>query len=94
MKTGLLIKADGTIKRVAPKNGTDFSLEELQGFVEGLIEIVDLRNGNILVVNEEGKLTSLECNILATLEARQHHAILQNDVIFGDVLKCASEMVK
>lgn len=30
-----LINTDGSIKKVEPKNGTDFELEELQKFVDG-----------------------------------------------------------
>ena len=33
-----LIKADGTIEEIKPKNGTDFQLEELQKYVDGNIE--------------------------------------------------------
>ena len=50
-----LIKADGTRTEIQPKNGTDFKLEELQAYVDGYIEIVNLRNGEILVINEDGK---------------------------------------
>lgn len=48
-----LIKADGTRTEIQPKNGTDFKLEELQEYVDGYIEIVNLRNGEILVINED-----------------------------------------
>ena len=30
-----LIKADGTQTEIQPQNGTDFSLEELQKYVDG-----------------------------------------------------------
>ena len=50
-----LIKADGTRTEIQPKNGTNFKLEELQEYVDGYIEIVNLRNGEILVINEDGK---------------------------------------
>ena len=43
-----LIKADGTWAEIQPENGTDFKLEELQAYVDGYIEIVNLRNGEIL----------------------------------------------
>ena len=37
MKKGQLLKANGTKCDVLPKNGTDFSIEELQGFVGGYV---------------------------------------------------------
>lgn len=89
----LHIKEDGTINQIVPKNGTDFSLEELQGYVDGKIEIVDLRNGDILVVNEEGKFTK-QLNPCSTFIAHLQQAILGRDYIAGDVVVCPSEMVK
>lgn len=52
-----LIKADGTKKEIQPQNGTDFSLEELQKYVDGYIQVIPLRNqeDEILVINEDGK---------------------------------------
>lgn len=50
-----LLKSDGTRKEIQPQNGTDFKLEELQAYVDGYIEIVNLQNGEILVINEDGK---------------------------------------
>lgn len=44
------IKTNGEIVEVQPKNGTDYSLEELQGFVGGYIEIITLGNIGLMVV--------------------------------------------
>lgn len=93
MKKPYLSKVNGDIEVVCPRNGSDFSLEELQGYVDGLIEIVDLRNGMIAVVNEEGKFTK-EMNVFATFVAHTCKALFPNDYIAGDVLFCPSEMVK
>ena len=82
----LHIKASGEAAEAMPKNGTDFSLEELQGFVKGYIEIVYLSNDKFLVVNEEGKLMGLPINDYATGIA--------NQLIVGDVLLCDSEQIK
>jgi hypothetical protein len=38
------------------------TLEEAQAFVEGLVEILDLKDGSQLLFNEEGKLENLEIN--------------------------------
>jgi len=69
------LKADGTIEVVQPKNGRNFQLEELKRFVASgapndYIEIVYPRHegyeGQIMVINEEGKLFGLPRNQRAT----------------------------
>lgn len=87
----LLIKATGDVQVVDPENGTDFTLEELQGFVGGNIEIVRVPDDSdrIIILNEEGKLDGLPINMKAT-------DLYQNpyDVIVGDVLVCRTALVK
>jgi hypothetical protein len=78
---------------VSPENGTDFSLEELQGFVEGHIEVVCLKDGMIMVVNEEGKLNGLPFNTRATL-AYNRGTGRYDDIIVGNALVCKSEEVR
>ncbi len=52
-----LITPEGEVREVRPANGTDYTLEELQGFVGGYIELVPVRNKEVLlVVDEEGRL--------------------------------------
>ena len=90
-----LLKTNLEVIDVTPQNGTDFSLDELRGFVGGHIEIVDLYNGQIMVVNEEGKLMGLPVNALATnclSLISQKRGV--TDIIVGNVLLCDSEMVK
>ena len=84
-------KADGTILEVVPANSHDFVLDELQGFVGGYIEIIQLNESQIMVLNEEGKLKRLPMNENATLLAL--HAGFY-DTIVGDVLVCDTEMVQ
>lgn len=69
-----LLKSDGTRKEIQPQNGTDFKLEELQAYVDGYIEIVNLQNGETLVINEDGK-DRYPTNETATKLARKHRAI-------------------
>jgi hypothetical protein len=88
-----LIKADGTRREIQPKNGTDFKLEELQAYVDGYIEIVNLRNGELLVINEEGKYI-YDTNNAATDLAHEHHALFPGDYINGDVVLCKDEEVQ
>lgn len=87
-----LIKADGSVIEVEPKNGTDFSLDELQAFVGGWIEVARLGADRIMVMNEEGKLIGLPINEAATAEYfRVTH---RRDVVVGDALICKNEQVQ
>jgi len=81
-----IIKTDGTKIEVAPANGSDFSLEELQKVVGGYIEIVYLSEGRLMVVNEEGWLNNLPYNPSAS-EIYGHP-------IVGDVLICERKQIK
>lgn len=88
-----ILYTNGDIKDVQPKNGTDFSLEELQEIVGGWIQIVNLNDRQILVINEEGKLDGLPGNELAT----QVYCIAKQpyvDTIVGNALLCDTEQVK
>ena len=84
---GWLIKAgesDGI--KVSPANGKEFTLDELQGYVGGLIEPVPLRrdiagseeNWREMYVNEEGLLNNLKVNPTAS--------ILSGRTIVGDAI--------
>ena len=80
-----LIRSNGELIEVTPKNGTDFKWEELKDMIGGYIEIVRLRNGNMLVVDEEGKVKKRPVNIVASQLAGQ--------AIVGDVVFCAIDQV-
>jgi hypothetical protein len=49
-----LFRQDGTHTEVLPANGKRFTLPELQQLVDGYIERVQLADGLIMIVNEEG----------------------------------------
>lgn len=76
---------------VEPKNGADFSLEELQEFVGGYIEIIDLFDGTLMVINEEGKLKDLPFNIPATLIYSKKYGM--QDYIVGNALVCDKSQI-
>lgn len=57
---------DGIVKELLPANGVKFTLEELQGAVEGHIEAVYFSDGRVMFVNEEGRLEGLPINDKAT----------------------------
>lgn len=88
-----LYKTNGEQKKVTPKNGTDFSLRELQDFVGGYIQCCYFPNDNrVMVINEEGKLDNLPINRQAT-EIYQKE-IYRGDYIVGDALVCDGDMIK
>lgn len=91
MDIAFILGSDGKITATKPKNGTDFSLEELQAIVGGYIEIVTLDEEHLMVVNEEGKLQGLPLNINASaIYLAKTHI---KDSIVGDVLVCNSNMI-
>lgn len=81
-----IIKTDGTERNVEPKNGSDFSLGELKEIVGGFIEIVTLKNRQLMVVNEEGMLIGMPYNIKASE--------LYGHPIVGNVLVCNNNQIK
>lgn len=89
-----LIKSDGEKQKVNPKNGTDFSLEELQGFVGGYIQILHMGRGELMVINEEGKLKNLPLNRDATAIANLRGRLLEGDYIVGPALICHKSQIK
>ena len=88
-----LIFTNSSKEQVEPKNGIDFSLRELQKMVNGYIDVIDLHNGEVMVINDEGKFTE-EPNEAATILAMDHDAIFLGDYISGNVLVCKSEEVQ
>lgn len=89
-----IFNTDGTTREIEPKNGTDFQLEEMREVVGGYIELVDLRDGRLLVINEEGKLYNMDVNLAATSIAHAARAIADWDIIVGNVLLCNSDQIK
>jgi Domain of unknown function (DUF3846) len=62
-----IYRANGTQEEVAPENGTDFKLAEVQKIVGGHVEVMRLNDKKlIMIVNEEGKLYDLPRNEQAT----------------------------
>jgi hypothetical protein len=78
------LKTDGTIHEVHPAAGVSFTLEELQTMVGGYIEVVVTHTRDLLICNENGKLTGLPMNEQAT--ERYLHG--KHDPIVGDVVIC------
>lgn len=89
-----IYKTNGEVIEVSPKNGKTFELEELQAIVEHkvdgvschYIEIINLRDGRLMVLNEEGKLIGCEMNNKATDIFVQSFGVF--DIVVGNVLVC------
>ena len=86
-----LIRTDGSVVEIYPDNGNDFKLKELKEYVKGNIEIVNLLNGYLLVVDENGK-NKWEMNELATKVAR--NVLRRGDYISGDAVYVLSNQIK
>lgn len=86
------IRADGNVEVVEPENGSTYSLKELNAFVGGYIELVYLSNGQLMVLNEEGKINDLPFNSLATA-LYNPHSVFQ-DYVVGDVLVCQQNEIE
>lgn len=91
-KTAQLIKMTGEILTISPKNGRDFKLAELQKYVDGIIDIVNIPDSEyIYVVNDEGMLCK-EYNLIASLHCSAKYGCSCS--LWGDVIYCHTKMVK
>lgn len=89
----LLIKVTGKSSSVTPKNGTNFTLEELYKLIGcDMIEVVyPLYDSNIIIViDEEGKLKGKDINYAATIM----WGGAGYDALVGDVIVCHISMLK
>ena len=80
-----IIKTNGEKIDITPKNGKDFKWEELHDAIGGYIELVRLRDGKLMVVDEEGIPKGREVNVVASL--------MVGFTIVGDVVLCNSEQI-
>lgn len=89
-----LLHVDGRIEPVQLKDGSCFSLAELQSFVGGYFEILrpESNHGVLLIINGEGKPLHLPPNALAS--ALWASVALADDFIVGPALLCHPSMIK
>lgn len=84
-------------REVKPADGKEFTLEELQGYVGGNIEISRFPDGRLMVSNEAAKVEHLPVNVEATMIYRHawtgHSDWAAADTVCGQVLLCNSEEV-
>jgi hypothetical protein len=93
---GILIKTDGSEVIVEPENGKRFTLEELQFFVGGTIDVQIIPDGRAIYLNDNGKNEGLEVNEKASRIWQEAYPIEQypfnNDgTIVGEVLILSKE---
>lgn len=81
-----LFKIDGTNKRVTINSFVEARSMVCNFDPNGLAQIIKLGDGNIFLIDEEGKLKNYLINPEATNIAHLNEAIYPHDCIFGDVL--------
>lgn len=88
-----LIRADGSVKEINPKDGKKWSLPELRSYLGGieqiftgkrettdvLVELVRVQNNQFLIVDEEGLMKELPYNDAASKVA--HRPIVGNAIL-------------
>lgn len=85
-----VIKTDGTIVEVKPKNGRDFQLKEMYELIGcDCIELVYPNPTQVMVVDEEGWLRD---NPIVNKKASAIYGV--PEAIVGNVLVCKKRMIK
>jgi hypothetical protein len=94
--TARLYRTDFQIQEISPANGLYFTLEELQGYVGGIIQIIPLdgegHEDRLLILHEEGKLISLSLNVPATLIWIMYYG--ETDFVCGDAIVCHPSFIR
>ena len=85
----LLIPANRSPRFLFPDRDRAFSLQVLQGYVGGEIEALLLPNGQVMIINKEGKMLALPHNLTATAIARS--CLHPNDYLVGTVVVATTE---
>lgn len=88
----IILHANNSTTIITPKSDNEFMLDELQQFVGGFIQIINLKepitiNGikySIAVVDEDGKYKNYRINTAATQYAKNE--LFDGDFLVGDVI--------
>ena len=93
-----IIKTTGEVIEVAPKNGHDFSLEEMQEIVNHngnhYIEVIYLPNDKLMIINEEGKCNHVNAPFNQKATDIFVKAFGPYDFVCGNVLICDTNQVE
>ena len=96
-----LLKTDGTIEEISPKNGTDFTIQELYSLIGcDTIEVIYLNNDGededlIFIGDEEARLVDEpKLNVAATVMYRESWNVGYPYDIVGNIVVCKSKELK
>lgn len=82
-----LYKTNGEVIEIEPANGKKFTLKDAQQYVDGYVELVDLKHREILICNEEAILLNMPYNRKATEVLAENYG--QNcQGLYGDIIHC------
>ena len=87
----IIYKINGEVIEASPKNGKNYTYEELREIVGGFIQIIFLKD-KFMIINEEGKLNNLPYNDNATVLYRANFRNT-TDFIVGDALLCGKDKI-
>lgn len=92
----ILIKTDGRRLVVHPENETDFSIQELYRLIDtDMIEVINLQDGWLMIIDEEGKLKPERVNQMNHVATHEAALVLQDgDYIAGHALVCERKEFK
>ncbi len=90
------IKTNGSVIGIRPEQGKQFTLKELQGLVGGTVDLAYMPSGNVMYLNDNGKLKGLPMNEKASEIWQKEYPLnkypINNDgLIVGDVLIMSRE---
>jgi hypothetical protein len=95
MKAATVIKTDGTQESVSPSvKKSKFVLEEMRKFVGGSIGLIHIRNGEVLVVNENGLNLKLPPNCEATNLMIERLGAVRASIVTGEALVLTGDELK
>ena len=91
-KSAKIIYTDKEAEDYTPKNGKTFALTEMQEIIGGYVEPIRLKDGRIIVIDEDGKSKDKAVNIPATNILRRDH--FTTDYIVGTAIVCDADMLE
>jgi hypothetical protein len=93
-----LIPPVGSVERVRevmPANGTDFQLDEMYRLLGcEMIQIVPLRDGRLLVMDEEGKCHDQPKPFNALATGVAIGSLMEDDWVSGPALLCGENQIR
>ena len=91
-KSAKIIYTDKKAEDYTPKKGKTFGLTEMQEIIGGYVEPIRLKDGRMIIVDEDGKSKGKAVNIPATNILRRDH--YTTDYIVGTAIVCDADMLE